>query len=249
MTFRFTLRVNSEGMTVPYASITDHIRRNRGFVDLRRHPDRATEIAEGKDSPALRNLLVRLANVGSAIFTLGCDLGTHQEATNVPLGRREVAGGYIHFASVHYDRAEPEAYTSFANAIGKSVKARAAKDHWDIECIGTWVNFVFDGKPKGIRPSLQVWFFAAARDGFAAMQSRERLIEAIDTALHYPQRSRHLHPSVASRIGLSALRYHWSKPGLVAELENTCIKKALSGAASFIRTGIDRVSGRKPQAL
>jgi hypothetical protein len=93
MTFRFTFRVDPEGMTVPYAPITDDIRRNLGFVDLRGHPDRAKEIAEGKESPALRNLLVRVASVGSGIFTLGCDLGTHQEPTNVPMRPAKLQAG------------------------------------------------------------------------------------------------------------------------------------------------------------
>jgi hypothetical protein len=186
MTFRFSFRVDSEGMTVPYATITDDIRRNRGFVDLRGRPDRAKEIAEGSDSRALRNLLVRVANIESVIFTIGCDLGAHQEPTNVPMRRRQVAGGYIQFASVHYDHAEPESYASFANAIGKNVKARAGEDNWNIKCIGKWVSFEFEGEPKGIRPSLWVWFFAAASDPFAAMQSRERLIEAIDAATALP---------------------------------------------------------------
>jgi hypothetical protein len=100
--------------------------------------------------------------------------------------RREVAGGYIQFASVHYDRVEPESYSSFANAIGKNVKARVEKDHWKVECIGKWVDFKFEGEPSGIRPSLWIWFFAAAGDQFAAMQSRERLIEAIDAATALP---------------------------------------------------------------
>lgn|SRR5215831_3111403 len=182
MIFRFSFRVDPEGMTVPYAPITDHIRRNRGFVDLRGRPDRAKDIAEGNNSPALRNLLVRVANVGSVIFTIGCDLGAHREPTNVPVRRREVAGGYIQFASVHYDRAEPESYASFANAIGENVKASVGADNWKIKCVGKWVNFEFEGEPKGIRPSLWIWFFAAASDPLAAVQSRERLIEAIDEA-------------------------------------------------------------------
>jgi hypothetical protein len=49
-----------------------------------------------------------------------------------------------------------------------------------------WVNFEFEDEPKGIRPSLSIWFFAAASDQFAAMQSRERLIEAIDAATALP---------------------------------------------------------------
>ena len=186
MTFRFSFRVDPEGMTVPYAPIKDDTRRNRGFVDLRGHPNRAKEIAEGKDSPALRNLLVRVANVESAIFTTGCDLGAHREPTNVPTRRREVAGGYIQFASIHYDRAEPQSYSAFANAIGKNVEACAGHDHWKLDCIGKWIDFQFDGEPQGIRPSLWIWFYAAASEQLDAMQSRERLIEAIDFATALP---------------------------------------------------------------
>jgi hypothetical protein len=107
MTFKFSFNADTAGMTVPYAPRTDEIRRNRGFVDLRGQPDKANEVAEGAESPALRNLLVRVAKAGSPIFTIGCDLGAHQESTSVPARRREVAGGYIQFASVDYDRAEP----------------------------------------------------------------------------------------------------------------------------------------------
>jgi hypothetical protein len=182
MPFRFSFRVDSEAITVPYAPITDDIRHNCGFVDLRGRPDKATEIAEGNDSRALRHLLVRVANVGSVIFTLGCDLSVHQEPTHVPLRRREVAGGYIQFASVHYDHATPESYAAFANSIAANVKARVENDYWEINFVGQMVNFQFEGEPKGVHPSLMIWFFAAARDPLAALQSRERLIQAIDAA-------------------------------------------------------------------
>jgi hypothetical protein len=81
MTFKFTFRVDPVGMTIPYAAIADDILNNSGFEDLRGHPDKASAIAEGNASPALRRLLVRIANVGSTIFTLGCELGSHQEPT------------------------------------------------------------------------------------------------------------------------------------------------------------------------
>jgi hypothetical protein len=73
MPFQFSFRVDPEAITARYALITDDIRRNRGFVDLRGHPNKAKEIAEGNDSPALRNLLVRVAIVGSAISLSGVD--------------------------------------------------------------------------------------------------------------------------------------------------------------------------------
>ena len=186
MAFKFSLRVDPEGMTVPYPPVTDEIRRNRGFIDLRKNPEKASEILESADSPALRSLLVRVAGRGSPIFTIGCDLGMHQER-NVPARRREVAGGYVQFASIHYDRAETQSYSAFANAIGKNIKARVGQNYWTLECIGKWVDFKFEGEAQGFRPSLWIWFFAASSLLFDAIQSRERLIEAIDSAISLPE--------------------------------------------------------------
>jgi hypothetical protein len=183
MTFKFSFRVDPEGMTVPYPSVTDEVRRNRGFTDLRKEPEKASQIAEGDGSSALRNLLIHVARNGSQIFTIGCDLGTHQDRMNVSAHRREVAGGYIQFANIHYDSTEPQSYSAFANAVGKRVKARVGQDHWKLDCIGKWVDFKFEGETQGIRPSLWVWFFAAASRPVDAIQSRERLIEAIDDAV------------------------------------------------------------------
>jgi hypothetical protein len=186
MALKFSFRVDPEGMTVPYPPVTDEVRRNRGFIDLRKKPEQASEIAEGADSAALRNLLVRVAKKGSPIFTIGCDLGAHQESTNVPASRREVAGGYIQFASIHYDRAEPKLYSAFASAIRKNVDPRVGQNHWKLDCIGKWVDFKFDGEPQGLRPSLWIWFFAASNAAFNAVQSREQLIEAIDASVALP---------------------------------------------------------------
>jgi hypothetical protein len=171
---------------VPYAPIDDGVRHNRGFADLRNQPDRAKEIAEGSNSPALSNLLIRVANVSSPIFTLGCDLGSHTEPTHVPRRRREVAGGYVQIAGIQYHLTQTEAYATFANSIVAAVRARSGEDHWKIDFVGKWVNFQFEGALKGIQPSLWIWFFAAAPNPFAAVQSRERLIEAIGAVLVLP---------------------------------------------------------------
>jgi hypothetical protein len=172
MAFKFSFRVDPEAMTVPYAPITDDIRRNRGFIDLRGRPNEVDKIAEGNESAALRRLLVRVAAVGSPIFTIGCDLGAHREPTNVPVRRREVAGGYIQFASVQFEKTKSDSYAALANAIVAHVKARTGEDNWRIDFIGKWVNFQFEGEPNGIYASLWIWFFAAARDPTAALQSR-----------------------------------------------------------------------------
>jgi hypothetical protein len=67
------------------------------------------------------------------------------------------------------------------------LKKCAGGDNWKIEFIGKYVNFQFEGEPKGLCPSLWIWFFAAARDPFAALQSRERLIGTIDAAIASPE--------------------------------------------------------------
>jgi hypothetical protein len=179
---KFPFRVDTEATTVPYAPITDDVRVNRGFIDLRGRPDLAKEIVEGNESQALRSLLARVA-ANSPIFTLGCDLGHHTEPTHVPRRRREVAGGYIQIASLDYHRTRTEAYAAFANSMVLALRAQSGENHWKVDFVGKWVNFQFDAEPKGIQPSLWIWFFAAAIDQFAAMQARERLIEAIGDTL------------------------------------------------------------------
>jgi hypothetical protein len=108
------------------------------FMDLRGRPDRAKEIGEGDNSPALRNLLVGVAQIGSPIFTLGCDLGAHTEPTQAPRSRREVAGGYVQIASVNYHSAQTEAYAAFANSIVVGVRARSGQNRWKIDFVGKW---------------------------------------------------------------------------------------------------------------
>jgi hypothetical protein len=186
MPLKFSFKVDTEGMTVPYPPLTDEIRCNRGFLDLRGKPHGVSEITEAHESPALRNLLARLAQKESLIFTLGCDLGAHQERTNVAAYRREIAGGYLQFAGIRYDSIEPQSYAAFANAIGKEVESRADSDHWKLNCVGRWVDFKFPGEPQGLQPSLWVWFFAASRTPLDAIESRERLIEAINAGAALP---------------------------------------------------------------
>jgi hypothetical protein len=186
MPFKYTFRVEDEATTVPYTAITDDIRHNRGFLDLRGRPDRAREIAEGHASIALRNLLINVASPDSPIFTLGCDLGSHMEPTNVPLRRRAVAGGYVQVAGIHYHRTSTEPYAALANSLVAAVRARSGADFWEINFVGKGVSFQFDGEPTGIHPSLWIWFFAGGRDEFSAMESRERLVGAISDTLLMP---------------------------------------------------------------
>jgi len=178
-------RVESTAITVPYAAIRDPIRENRGFADLRGEPDKAQYIAEGNAFSALQQLLFRIAQAGSPIFSLGCDIGAHVEFARARQ-YRQVSGGYIQVACRDYVHAKREAYAAFANAVVAAVKPRAGRDYWEVEFVGQMVNFQFAGEPNGVYPSLTIWFFAAARTPVAAVQSRERLIEAIDEATILP---------------------------------------------------------------
>jgi hypothetical protein len=97
-----------------------------------------------------------------------------------------VAGGYVQIASAQYHRTQTEAYAAFANSMVEVLRARSGKDDWRTDIAGKWVNFQFDAEPKGVQPSLWICFFAAARDASTALQSRERLIEAIGEAFVLP---------------------------------------------------------------
>jgi hypothetical protein len=200
MPFKFTFRVENQANTVPYVPIQDDIRDNRGFVDLRGRPDMASEIAEGHISPALRDLLTRVANPHSPIFTVGCDLGSHTERTNVPLRRRQVAGGYIQLVGIHYHQTPSDAYAALANSIVDAIRRLKSEDYWTIDFVGSGVTFKFEDAPEGIWPSLWIWFFGAAREASAAAESRERLIAAVSDTLVAPSAVR---PFTAQALGIS----------------------------------------------
>jgi hypothetical protein len=186
MPFKYTFCVDPVGMTVPYAAIADEIRHNHGFEDLRGRPDMVGAIPEGKASPALQRLLMCFASAGSMIFTLGCELGSHQDPAHVPARKRQVAGGYVQLANGNYYRARTESYAALARAIIAHVKGCAKTDHWELNLVGQMVDFKFPGEPTGLHPSVLIWFFARARDQISAWDSRERLIEAIESAVTLP---------------------------------------------------------------
>jgi hypothetical protein len=177
--FKSKFRIESTAISVPYPPIADDIRNNRGYVDTRGRPDLAMNIAEGANSIALGHILSELAQPNSIIFSVGCDLGAHEEPTHVPLRRRHVAGGYIHFSSANYTQITSETYAAFANALVDDLRAVCGSNIWEVRLVGQPAQFCFPDEPHGISPTLQIWFFAAAEHPPAAAQSRERLIEAI----------------------------------------------------------------------
>ena len=157
------------------------IGRNHGFVDLRGRPDFAIEIPEGSQSPALKAILVELSEPDSPLFTLGCDLGTHEEPWRVE-SARHVAGGYVQLMCASYSDRSPEDYTTFGYAIAQVLGEKAQDYNWFVRFVLKLVVLSLEDF-SGAAPSLWIWFYAIAETPEAALASRESLIGELHRAL------------------------------------------------------------------
>jgi hypothetical protein len=173
--------IEKEGMTVPYPPLSNDIRCNHGFVDLRGRPDLAIEIPEGSQSPALKAILVELSEPDSHLFTLGCDLGTHEEPWRVE-SARHVAGGYVQLMCASYSDRSPEDYTTFGYAIAQVLGEKAQDYNWFVRFVLKLVVLSLEDF-SGAAPSLWIWFYAIAETPEAALASRESLIGELHRAL------------------------------------------------------------------
>jgi hypothetical protein len=177
--FETDLERDKEGMTVPYPPLFDDVRQNHGFVDVRGRPDLASRIAEGSQSAAMRNLLIRLAQPGSKLFTVGCDLGTKcLEDDNFP----HTAGGYIQIMNSEYEKRTPEVYAKFAQAVAEMLRPTCADHYWQVRFLLKPVQFKLD-RFTDMTGSLWVWFHAFSDSPDKALTSREALIKALDQCL------------------------------------------------------------------
>ena len=194
MPVRFEFGWVEVGNTVPYPPSQERIRRglkrtNMGFVDLRGRPDSAAGVAEAARSPELAAWLVDLAQPGSALFSLGCDIGTHVER---PAGKkpRHATGGYVQLLAADYARWAEAEYKAVAETWAARVESAAGDDEWDLAFLLQVVQFNLDGVNDEIL-SLSVDFNAWAANPAAAGRSRERLIKTIRSefpgALQAPQ--------------------------------------------------------------
>ena len=176
--------IDHEGMTVPYAPLFDDARRNQGFLDLRGRPDLAAMIVEGSISMALRELLVALSRPGSMFFTIGCDLGQHEEPWR-DADQRQVAGGYVQVMCAAYADQSPEHYAAIGSKIANALENKAQNHDWDLRFILKPVILNLDDF-DGLTGSLDVCFFAMARTASEADASRELLITGLADALTDP---------------------------------------------------------------
>jgi hypothetical protein len=122
---------DQEVITVPYGPLFDEIRRNSGFVDVRGRPDLAAQTPEGAGSPNLKKLLIALSNTTSPLFTLGCDLGTHEEREHSRI--RYGAGGYIQVMKTTFAEAAPDEYLDLARAVSAEVDKSSADHDWELQ--------------------------------------------------------------------------------------------------------------------
>jgi len=179
LTINFEMGQN--GITVPYPPISDEIRCNHGFVDLRGRPDLAAEIPEGLKSRALKELLVRLSETDSNLFTLGCDLGSHEE----PESKKEcryVAGGYLQLMDASYQDRLPGDYYELGRTIARVLKDDHGSHNWILNFVLTPVHFNLD-EFCSLTGSLWIWFYASSHSPKRALKSREMLIKKIHAAV------------------------------------------------------------------
>lgn len=170
-----------EGNTVPYPPLSDTIRNNHGFRDLRGQPDLALQIQETIQSKALRNLLTELARDDSTFFTIGCDLGTHEDPDRPP-NERYVAGGYVQILDRDYSERSANDYLMLSHSIEYELEKLSEEHNWFMRFVHIPVRFNLDDFGQ-IIPSLWIWFYAAAISPEFALQSREFLIDQIKTIL------------------------------------------------------------------
>jgi hypothetical protein len=171
-----------DGTTVPYGPIFDDIRKNRGFVDARGRPDIAASIAEGSESAELKKLLVRISEE-NIYFSLGCDLGKHEEPeAKAPL--RQVAGGYVQVVGIDYEGLSTDQYDEFGDRVQRALRAKSQGRNWRLWLQGCFVNFKFPGRPAVKAPSMWIWFFARAKNEERAIEAREELIAILSEILH-----------------------------------------------------------------
>ena len=155
--FDYTVEIREEGMTVPYGPVFDNIRSNHGFVDTRGRPDLASNVKECTQSPSMKELLMRLAQSESKVFSVGCDLGGELVTDE---GRPHyVAGGYIQILSAEYSRFWLEEYERYGQSVAEMLESRSSSYEWRLESALTPVQFNLDGF-EDISGSIWIWFHA-----------------------------------------------------------------------------------------
>lgn len=166
---------------MPYPAFHSRVRSNYGFVDVRGRPELVGGITESLNSAKFEVFLKRLASTSAPIFSVGCDLGTHCDLS-LDKHLREIAGGYLQVVSSWYTNVRPEHWARLFNSVKHHVEQVVATDHWKVNFELAPVQVNLDGY-NNLTGSVKIDFFACAPSRKKALNSRERLIEAIDQGL------------------------------------------------------------------
>ena len=170
---RWNVETETEGVTIPYGPMFEGVRMNRGFVDTRGRPDLAERISECTQSSEMKNLLVRVAQPGSDIFSVGCDLGNKNIAEEgLPA---YTAGGYIHLMSKGYACQAPDDYVRYAEAVAELMEEGSNDHEWYLDLLLTLVQFNLD-EYNDIAASILIWFHAFGDTESEAGLEREECI-------------------------------------------------------------------------
>lgn len=179
--FLTDFEVDPDGMTVPYPPLFDDVRRNHGFIDVRGKPELAASIPECLKSPALRELLVALAQPHSRWATLGCDLGVGQDS-DTDGTRLHLAGGYVQIVSSRYSSRRPDEYHRLARALEASMSEIGRRHRWRLRFVMMPARINLDSNST-VEPSLWIWFDAVALKSNLAIKSRDNLLNELRVAL------------------------------------------------------------------
>lgn len=174
---RFTV---ADGNTVPYPPLFDGLSRNRGYLDTRGRPELVDDIPEALESPALCQLLKTLAAPDARFISLGCDVGQHVD-TATGAATRYVAGGYVQICPIDHE-GTLEALRILAKGVEQALKDAVGVDRWEARFELRPVALKFEPETFDSQ-SVWIWFFAKAISMKKAVQSRERLLMAMNVAV------------------------------------------------------------------
>jgi hypothetical protein len=180
MPVQITYSSQGRGNTVPYPPLTDEIRHNHGYVDLRGNPTAVADLPETHLSVAMGELLVALAQPSSALVSLGCDLGEHSDPNSRSETRRR-AGGYVQIADARFKDAEGDFLKRAAAHLETALRSGSGADRWMVRFDLCGVAYEFASRIEA--HSIWIWFDAKANTPAKAKASRERLLGCLAAAV------------------------------------------------------------------
>ena len=181
MKLDFQFGQKDDAITIPYPAFFNEKRNNNGFFNLRTKPELIDEIKECNSSLALKKMLIRFAVSQLPIFTVGCDLGNHIEAS-CKENESNIAGGYIQFTSLPDENIDHTNWWALFKNVENTFLDLIGNDNWILNIILSPLCFKL-AKSDEIVDTVNVNFWAKASSLENAIDSRERLILELDKSL------------------------------------------------------------------